>query len=260
MIEAKVITTKPGIYCFKNLINGKCYIGQAINLQKRFKAHISNFKAERFSNPLYKAFKKYTIENFEYIILQTLDNIDKSELDTLEIKYIKEYNSYKEGYNQTLGGDYGVLGYKFTNLQKELQKENTLKRARDGRYKIIIYDIETNIYYTFINMSVASEIMNFKASSLRSAKCHKRLYQNRYYISNSVEDIEILKNNKKSDNKYSKSGSEELYKEYWKYLNQFTSITIDKISKDLNIGKDAIMKRNQKLRKMGYELNMIVRK
>lgn len=35
MIEARDITTKPGIYCFKNLINGKCYIGQAINLQKR---------------------------------------------------------------------------------------------------------------------------------------------------------------------------------------------------------------------------------
>ena len=32
MIEANLITTKPGIYCFKNTVNGKRYIGQAINL------------------------------------------------------------------------------------------------------------------------------------------------------------------------------------------------------------------------------------
>lgn len=216
---------------------------------------MATFKTKRLSNPLYSAFEKYSLENFEYTVLQTIDSIEKSELDALEIKYIEEYNSYKDGYNQTLGGDYGVLGYKFTAAQLEVQSKNSLKVARDGRYKIVIYDIEKDTYYNFLNMTIAAGTMHFKASSLRAAKCHKRLYQNRYYIANTIEDIEILKNKKS----YSPT-PEELYEKYWEYLNQFTSITIDKISKDLNIGKDAIMKRNQKLRKMGYKLSMIVRK
>ena len=32
----KYIPTDAGIYLFKNDVNGKCYVGQAINLRKRF--------------------------------------------------------------------------------------------------------------------------------------------------------------------------------------------------------------------------------
>jgi hypothetical protein len=75
---------------------------------------MSNFKSMRHDNPLYRAFTKYGLEQFEYLILEYVemqDNI-KDILDILEKKYISEYNSYKQGYNQTTGGDYGILGYK----------------------------------------------------------------------------------------------------------------------------------------------------
>ena len=35
LLEYNKFTNESGIYCFKNLINNKCYIGQAINLKKR---------------------------------------------------------------------------------------------------------------------------------------------------------------------------------------------------------------------------------
>ena len=47
-------------------------------------------------------------------------NIIKQELDIQETKYNKLFNSYGcTGYNQTLGGDGGILGYKFSNEKKQ---------------------------------------------------------------------------------------------------------------------------------------------
>ena len=102
-----------GIYCIKNTINGKCYIGQAIKIQKRLKAHFNSWNLPRYEHiVLYKAFKKYGIENFEVTILASFkDSLGwktKVELDKLEKRYIEEYDSYNNGYNSTLGGDGGV--------------------------------------------------------------------------------------------------------------------------------------------------------
>ena len=50
--------------------------------------------------------------------MEIVENSDttKSDLDVLEVLYIETYNSYgKTGYNQTKGGDGGILGYKFTD-------------------------------------------------------------------------------------------------------------------------------------------------
>lgn len=262
MIEANLITTKPGIYCFKNCVNGKCYIGQAVNLQKRFKAHMKNFETQRYDTPLYRAFNKYTLDQFEYSILETIEEeIEdlKLTLDNLEKQYIQYYNSYKEGYNQTLGGDYGILGYKFTPEQIAKLRENTLKVVEDGRYEVIVFDSETKEYYTYLNMRIAAESMGFKDSSFRSAKCHKRCYLGRYYIASSIQEIEeiIASKSKKEYKKYSKEGAVDLYKEYWEYLSKFDKISIKQIELDLGIAKSTVMKRNQKLRQMGYELKMI---
>ena len=55
-------------------------------------------------------------------------------LDSLEKKYIEEYNSLiPNGYNMTKGGDAGVLGLKMTDEQKELIRQNALKSAE--KYK-----------------------------------------------------------------------------------------------------------------------------
>ena len=125
-----------GIYCIKNTINGKCYIGQAIKLQKRLKAHWKNFSSDSYSHiVIYKAFKKYGIENFELTILKTIsDSLSqrtKKELDELEKFYIEKYDSYNNGYNSTLGGDGGVLGYNHTEETKEKLREYAIAQAKE---------------------------------------------------------------------------------------------------------------------------------
>ena len=169
----KEIPTKPGVYLITNTVNSKCYIGQAINLRNRLKSHISNYTNKRYDNPLYRAFNKYGLDKFTYQLLDVLEENDykeaRKQLDILEIKYIETYNSYNKGYNQTKGGDGGILGYKFTEKQIEKQKENTIKRINESlQYKIYLYDINNKYTYMFITPRYADHYFGWKEGTTKN--------------------------------------------------------------------------------------------
>lgn len=174
-----------GIYCFKNKLNGKCYIGQAIKLRARLKDHWYNWKNSRYEHLyIYRAFKKHGIENFELIILQTfhdaLSSRTKTNLDILEKKYIEQYNSYNNGYNMAPEGDAGVLGLKLTEEQKERARQNTLKHAelvreaKDLNTWIKCKNIETGEEFLFKNNREASETLLIKEYIIN--KCLNKKY------------------------------------------------------------------------------------
>ena len=99
---------KCGIYKITNLINGKCYIGQSVDILRRWRNHketSKNSSKEAYEYPLYRAFRKYGIENFSFEILE---ECKKEELDIKETFYINKYNSLDEGYNQVLVGQGGT--------------------------------------------------------------------------------------------------------------------------------------------------------
>ena len=83
----------PGIYYFRNKINGKYYVGQALKLRRRLRQHARRFNSGNFKNSIYLAIKKYGWENFEWSIIETFENISSDELqkklDEKEIKYIE---------------------------------------------------------------------------------------------------------------------------------------------------------------------------
>lgn len=89
-----------GIYKITNLVNNKSYIGQSIDIDRRFKSH-KNYPLENSNYPLYRAFRKYGIDNFSF---EVLEECSIKELDEKEIYYIKHYDTYNNGYNQTTGG------------------------------------------------------------------------------------------------------------------------------------------------------------
>lgn len=90
-----------GIYKITNKINGKCYIGQSVDIERRFNEH-KNCKVDK---PLYRAFKKYGIDNFTFEILE---ECSQEELNEKEIYYIVFYNSTTDGngYNLEHGGEF----------------------------------------------------------------------------------------------------------------------------------------------------------
>lgn len=91
-----------GIYKITNKTNGKVYIGQSIDIKKRWKQHINEAKSSRQNTYLYNAMRKYGIDNFSFEIIE---ECDIKSLNEREIYWIKFYNSFEgEGYNMTPGG------------------------------------------------------------------------------------------------------------------------------------------------------------
>lgn len=98
-----------GIYLITNLVNGKKYVGQSVDIVRRYNEHIADSKTS--NQVLYKAMRKYGLENFSFEILI---EVEKDLLDLMEIYYINKYNTYiyatnSNGYNMTTGG-YSVSG------------------------------------------------------------------------------------------------------------------------------------------------------
>ena len=93
-----------GIYKFENKINGKIYIGQSINIEKRYKEHFyahTNPNDKGYNTKFYRALRKYGSENFTFEIIEK----DIEDLNSREEYWVQYYNSYKAGYNSNLGGD-----------------------------------------------------------------------------------------------------------------------------------------------------------
>lgn len=100
------------IYRILNKITGKSYIGQTTGLAiNRFKDHARNNKNTYIGNII----NKYGKHNFKLYILE--DNVPKSKLNIREQYYIEKYNTFNNGYNQTLGGA-GIKGYNHTQETK----------------------------------------------------------------------------------------------------------------------------------------------
>lgn len=98
------------IYKITNHTNQKSYIGKTEReISIRWKEHLKNI--ERLQHlPLYKALKKYGIENFSIEILEECEDLFLDEQEIYWINYYQTYNS-RQGYNCTGGGEGGIKNY-----------------------------------------------------------------------------------------------------------------------------------------------------
>lgn len=104
------------IYKITNKVNNKVYIGQTrYTVESRWRQHLKNYNIEHRKQPLYMAFDKYGIENFE---VEQVEEVNVDKLDEREIFWIAKYDSFKNGYNATIGGS-GSKIYYWTDCQYE---------------------------------------------------------------------------------------------------------------------------------------------
>jgi len=111
------------IYKITNKLNGKFYVGKTIkSLSTRFYNHCYDALKRDSATYFHRAIRKYGKENF---VIEEIE-ICKNDLGNREIFWI---SSLKPEYNQTLGGDGGILGYSHTQETKEL-----LSLKRKGKF------------------------------------------------------------------------------------------------------------------------------
>lgn len=182
-----------GIYKITNRVNGKCYIGQSVNIDKRLRDHFR--KSNSLNAPLYSAIRKYGKDSFDVCVLQTVEMCDdiKEILDELEKRYISEYESYGKGYNQTIGGDAGILGYKFTEAQRKKVSDNQNKLVTEGRLgtKVYAYNMQTKEITECKTISEAAKISGIHRS-VCSRSLNKRKLKNGWMFDTELLDIANL--------------------------------------------------------------------
>jgi group I intron endonuclease len=89
-----------GIYLILNKINLHGYEGQSVDIDRRWNEHRLtpfNPKHEEYEYPLYRAIRKYGLENFAFIVLEELPNATAEELLEREIFW---YETLDHTYNQ----------------------------------------------------------------------------------------------------------------------------------------------------------------
>lgn len=114
------------IYCVICLPNEKWYFGQTIrSVSERFAQHILSSN-QGSDHKFHRAIRKYGVENFtvEEVMWVEANNKKKlkKKLDFLEIHFIQKFDTYRNGYNSTYGGE-GALG---TIRSKETRKRLSL--------------------------------------------------------------------------------------------------------------------------------------
>lgn len=177
-----------GIYIIKNIINNKVYVGESINILKRWEQHTNELKSNcHHSYKLQNDWNLYGENNFEFKIIKTFEREGKDiyRINLIMIVYesmfMKEFNSLIEGYNceDTLDVILSNPTSRINNIKNKpynLKDVNMLKNIiknidkNDGVYvkkeklsqpkNTLIYCVTTG--ETFINPTKASEQYGIK--------------------------------------------------------------------------------------------------
>lgn len=98
-----------GIYRIINIVTGKMYIGQSLDVKNRIRVHRYQLKKGNHGNDfLSRSYNIHGASNFIYEILYTIEDKTKEQaihiLNEKEEYFINKYNSFVNGYNLTSGG------------------------------------------------------------------------------------------------------------------------------------------------------------
>lgn len=152
-----------GIYLLTNLITHKVYIGQSVDIHRRWQEHKRSSMPNKYAHkserdqkaPIHLAMRKYGVDNFE---LKVLEECSKELLDEREKYWIKYYhsNNKKYGYNITDGGQTNIAlkGEKHSQAKLTLKEVKKIKQMLKQGYSLK----QIQQKYSFISRSTLSMI------------------------------------------------------------------------------------------------------
>lgn len=134
------------IYLIENDINNKKYVGLTTQtIDKRWKQHLNASKYKNYK--LYYAMRKYGIEHFH---IKEIDKTeDFEELKELEKYWIKYYDTYDNGYNQTFGGEGAI----------KIDREKIKELYSEGK---TLTEVSKETFHSRNSISIALRGMNVR--------------------------------------------------------------------------------------------------
>lgn len=179
------------VYIHKNKINEKIYVGQTskdVWARWGLEGQQYCYSETKFS----KAIAKYGFDNFEHTVVQS--NLTKEEANNLEQQLIKQYDSFANGYNSTLGGDGGgFLGHKHSEesikkmvhygedngMYGQKRPEYVKEAVRKAHAKAVHqYDLNGNFIKEFESATAAKRECGYDNSLIN--KCCKLKHRTAY--------------------------------------------------------------------------------
>lgn len=220
-----------GIYKITNQINQKSYIGQSIDIERRWKQHKTepfNTNGSQYNTVFYKAIRKYGIENF---IFEVLEECPLEKLDEREEYWIKKYSTYtqqanSQGYNMTIGGN---------NHPELYNTEDILKLWNDGYTIADIQNIllcsKNTIASRLEANDISKEERRYRANEYKAIPVEQYDLNGKFIaefpsISAAIRSLGLNANSGKTGNitQACKHKIASAYNYIWKYKNDDTSI------------------------------------
>lgn len=183
------------IYKCLCLNTNKVYIGQTSrSLEARMKEHIRESFNEyhpSYNYHFHRAIRKYGKQNFEWSILETIrtDNADNLQevLNSLEIKYIQQYDSYYNGYNSTLGGDSETRNSK--EITAYFENGSVFGKYENSKHASQYFNVSQNVIWMICGRFQKYAITRFGRIIFR--------YENDNYLESEISEIKKDNRNKK---------------------------------------------------------------
>lgn len=263
------------IYCYKNKKNDHKYIGQTNNLKVRYSAHKNqsyNPNSKDYNSLFHQKIREYGLENFDFYVLEEINNENSDYIDYREQFWIEELNTWcrnRNGYNQTTGGhqfkrsiqldNNSIIEIKYLlknteiSFQELAEKFNTyrecISRINNGRYsfeEIENYPLRVTRDWKQIPQDIKKEI----AELLINTKITYKEIAYKYSISeHSINKINLGQSNLEGNYTYplrkaNQHLTDEQEKQVYEMLKNNEKI-ID-IANKLGISRDTVSRRKKK--------------
>lgn len=132
-LEDDLLSPRWEIYKVTNTLNGKSYVGLTTKGAKvRFAEHVDGAKKGTGSWKFASALRKHDLASWSVEVVDFA--FSKEEAIQKEREWIASLDTFRTGYNSTLGGE-GAEGYRWRNDQKLHASENSYERTPDHREK-----------------------------------------------------------------------------------------------------------------------------
>lgn len=145
-----------GIYCIKNSVDGKVYIGKSINIERRIGEHkrslVKDICGKDINRHLYNAVKKYGIDSFSFDIIDCVSS--EEDLTDREMYWMIKCDSTNREFGYNLRLDSSTRCYvhpetkRLKNCFEQYSRDGILLKVWDSVFEII----ENNPTYKWQNI------------------------------------------------------------------------------------------------------------